>query len=104
LKLLKTSIALAALVSTLAATHVQAASFDARSQGAPAKKYSQSQARGAINKFKAAGGGGGVQATEYYCVWTDANGNVHYQSVNMLTICVNSIKVACHDNGSCTLE
>lgn len=103
MKFLKSSIALVAIFSAFSANYAEAASFDARSKGAPAKAFSQSQARSTLNKFKATGGGGGTLETDYYCVWQDANGNIRYQQVNMLTVCINSFKVAC-DGGSCTLE
>ena len=97
---LKILLALAIGISALAATQASAGSFKAAGD----KKAFSRTDRGAAMSFASRldrGGGGALEATSTYCVWQDSNGNWKAQKVDLLTTCINSIKVTCTD-GQCS--
>lgn len=100
MRTLKIILALGIALSALAGTQASAGSFKA----AGAKKTFSRTDRSAAMSFAArlgGGGGGPLQATSTYCVWQDAGGNWKAKRVDLLTICINSIKVTCTD-GQCS--
>lgn len=46
----------------------------------------------------------GTVEDSYFCCWYDSKGKAHCHAVDLLTICINSFKVSCDDNGDCQLD
>ena len=98
---LKIIVALGIAVSALAATQAAASSFKAAGDKKSFSRADRGAAMSFASRLGGGGGGGVLEATNTYCVWQDANGNWKAQKVNLLTTCINSIKVTCTD-GQCS--
>ena len=46
----------------------------------------------------------GTAEDSHFCCWYDSKGDPHCHPVDLLTICINSFKVSCDDNGDCQLD
>lgn len=105
MKLSKIILALGIATVAVTGTHAVAAKFDASRNGAAKQVYSKADHRKATAIIKAnkAGGGGGLLRTDSYCVWKDAAGKWHVKKVDLLTVCIDSIKVTCND-GICSAD